>query len=1396
MGSGNNYRLIIEGELSTEKIEAKIKSLNKKVVLDFGLEDKSIGKLQEKINKIIEAGGKLSKIKLFEDDSGKVSKAVIDYTNALGQAEQRTEEINKNVKETHTRVVDLNKVEQEGLKILLEKQKLTAKQADEMHRAELAADKFLAKAKNMSQSNNVSAAISKAQEIKIAVSEGDVAKVRKLNDEFAVLKSSLQTGRTGLDSWTAGLKNAVKQTAEYALSVGLIYGALSQLKNGIQYITELNKEMTNIRLVTGMNQEEINNLALGYNQLAKDVGATTLQVAQSSTEWYRQGKTIEETNQLIKSSMMLSKLGNVEAAQSTEYLTSIINGFKLEAQEVEDVISKLVALDNAFATSTAEIASAMQRSSVSAQQAGVSLDELASMITVVSDVSRKAPESIGESFKTMFARYQDILAGQVDEEGQGINNVGKALERVGINIRDATGGFRDFADVLDDLYGKWQDIDEVEQANILKAMAGTRQRETLLVLLENETKYRKALLEVQNSQGLAEERYAIYLESVEAAQNRLTASWEKMWQSTISSGMITWWIDFGTAVLNGIDALGGLKAIIISVATAFVIMNIQSIIGGFTMLWATVLQGISALKALAVGAQVAGASMNAAFGLVGVVAGAAVLAIFAIANSIETVQEKLDRLNEEIITSNETIKKLRDNVASVERLSEEFETLSEKEKLTKEETQRLVDVQNQLKDILPELNGHFDEYGNFIIEDANQMKELTQATLDQIEAQKQLRQAQIDEKADVQAESLLKANERKQMADRGAVFTGTTKREISEQEKIKINIDWEETLSESKSAFSEMSQDAKLAFIEALRDGTKQGNELAEIFAEEFRTSMDEEEITPFGSYEKKDEIVSQASEIGEETAESLFESFTATLDGLISDDEGLNKLIEKAFSTEGLDFSDIHEIPEQYLDALTVENGKLQLNVDLIRERQIVEAEMSLQTIQEAYARGEATAQEVAIIQLYYDQLREKQYQTIGDMQVTEQTAAQVFMAIAQNASASGNSFIDLQGKALTSADSIYKFLMSGDQAFNAFVQQAANITGQSVANIMAQINSMISQTYANTVSMMNLGSSLGTPYSIPSSSQPKVTTTAPVSNIFAPAPVSVGGGGGGSSGGSGTPKKTKAQKKAEQQKKIQDQISKAQKEAEESLKKQLDAYKDILDIRKEILDTMQEERDYQDNIEEKNEEILKLQNELATLQLDNSAESQARQLEIQDELSKAQKELEDMEYEHSIEVQKAALDAEYDAFEKSVNDAIDAIKGINATSLSDFSTKLADILAGISQVPTFHSGAEKGVVGGSSSTSLKSGELFAKLMKGEVVTNGEQIDNFMNKTLPQLASGSSSYANGDISVSMPISVAGNLDKSVIPDLDKIANRVLDKINEAMGSRGWNRRADLFSTG
>ena len=466
------------------------------------------------------------------------------------------------------------------------------------------------------------------------------------------------------------------------------------------------------------------------------------------------------------------------------------------------------------------------------------------------------------------------------------------------------------------------------------------------------------------------------------------------------------------------------------------------------------------------------------------------------------------------------------------------------------------------------------------------------------------------------------------------------------------------------------------------------------------------------------------------------------------------------------------------------------------------------------AKANGE-DERAIEILEAYADSLRATQTQMVAGIAMTSQVASEVFWNIANEAAISGNSFVDLEGKALGSAQAIYNFLSSGDASFNSFVQQAARITGLSVQDIMNAVNGMLSQTQSNAAQVLNniigmvkqagyatgaMGSMLA---AATAGGLPSTMTSVGSLNLLNPAPVGqqypggLGSGGGGGGGG--------GNKADEKQKKIDDSIEKARKAAIDSLKRQLDLYKDIIDARKEILDTMSAERKYQQNLEEQQANILKIQNELAALSFDDSAEADARRLELELELADAQKELENTQYDKSIEDQKAALDAEYEAFAKRVDDAIYSIENIQASSLSGFAAQLAVILAGITPASVVKSGTpqgektpplqtlhEGGLVGGESGK-LKSNEVFAKLMKGEMVVSSGQMSNFMNKTLPSLMKPpASTMSDVKFDKLFDLVVNGNLDSSVLPDIERISKKVVEQINSSLLSRGIIRNTNI----
>lgn len=194
------------------------------------------------------------------------------------------------------------------------------------------------------------------------------------------------------------LGDTIKKVFNYVL----VYRGFQMLQEGIQKaldtMKELDKAFTDIQMVTGDSKEATSQLAKDYNKLAKEMGATTQEVAEGAGEWLRQGKTTEETTELLRSSMTLSKVGAMESATATELLTSSLNGYQLAAKDAMTVVDKISAIDLAAATSSEELATALSRTANSANDAGVSFDKLLAMIGTTSSVTRKSASTIRRIF--------------------------------------------------------------------------------------------------------------------------------------------------------------------------------------------------------------------------------------------------------------------------------------------------------------------------------------------------------------------------------------------------------------------------------------------------------------------------------------------------------------------------------------------------------------------------------------------------------------------------------------------------------------------------------------------------------------------------------------------------------------------------------------------------------------------------------------------------------------------------------------------------------------------------------------------------------------------------------------------------------------------------------------
>lgn len=117
------------------------------------------------------------------------------------------------------------------------------------------------------------------------------------------------------------------------------------------------------------------------------------------------------------------------------------------------------------------------------------------------------------------------------------------------------------------------------------------------------------------------------------------------------------------------------------------------------------------------------------------------------------------------------------------------------------------------------------------------------------------------------------------------------------------------------------------------------------------------------------------------------------------------------------------------------------------------------------------------------------------------------------------------------------------------------------------------------------------------------------------------------------------------------------------EGIEEEIDAMKELIDAKLEALDAEKDLNDYRQSLVEKNKSVTDLERQIAAMQNDNTAATVAKRKKLEDELAKAKQERDNLEYEHSIDLQKDALNQQYQDFENEKNAEIEALK----TSLLD---------------------------------------------------------------------------------------------------------------------------------
>lgn len=162
------------------------------------------------------------------------------------------------------------------------------------------------------------------------------------------------------------------------------------------------------------------------------------------------------------------------------------------------------------------------------------------MIATVSETTRKSASTIGESYKTLAARYMNVKVGKFidDETGENINDTEAVLGKLGIQLRNSQNEWRDMWDVMNEVGQKWGTYTDMEKNAIVVAQAGVRQAENMRATYNNWNKVLEYTAAAYDSAGYAADKYSVYLDSIEGRTNKMIATYQDMVSDPVFSDLI------------------------------------------------------------------------------------------------------------------------------------------------------------------------------------------------------------------------------------------------------------------------------------------------------------------------------------------------------------------------------------------------------------------------------------------------------------------------------------------------------------------------------------------------------------------------------------------------------------------------------------------------------------------------------------------------------------------------------------------------------------------------------------------------------------------------------------------------------------------------------------------
>ena len=269
-----------------------------------------------------------------------------------------------------------------------------------------------------------------------------------------------------------GVKVKAKELISYVIGGGSVYKVISMLRQGIQYVREIDLALTELKKVTDETEETYDKFLKTAAKTAEKVGSTIKDVVSSTADWARLGYSMEQAAKFAETTQILMNVSEfTDVSQATDTLISAVQAFGYTADTSMEVVDMLNTIGNNYAISTADLAQSLTKSSASLVAAGGDLAEAAALTATANKIIQDA-DSVGTALKTTSLRLRGTEVSVLEQEGLdsegAVSSKSKLQSKVkalsGVDILTATGEYKSTYEILRDIADVWESMNDMDQA--------------------------------------------------------------------------------------------------------------------------------------------------------------------------------------------------------------------------------------------------------------------------------------------------------------------------------------------------------------------------------------------------------------------------------------------------------------------------------------------------------------------------------------------------------------------------------------------------------------------------------------------------------------------------------------------------------------------------------------------------------------------------------------------------------------------------------------------------------------------------------------------------------------------------------------------------------------------